>query len=126
MSNVWKLPSWKTAPSGAKPVPVELKLDSNSTRIRVVGTTLSRIVPRLPLLAPRNRSIGSLFTFTKFSNRLTLLGDVNVDGKVDYLDIAPFIGLLAAGTFQAEADVNESGEVNFLDISPFIGILSSP
>ena len=71
-------------------------------------------------------SNGSLGTVRLSVISDVLLGDVNVDGKVDYLDIAPFIGLLAAGTFQAEADVNESGEVNFLDISPFIGILSSP
>ena len=52
------------------------------------------------------------------------LGDVNQDGVVDFLDISPFIGLLSAGEFQAEADCNQDGEVNFLDISPFITILS--
>ena len=32
-----------------------------------------------------------------------LLGDVNLDGTVDFLDISPFILRLATGTFQVEA-----------------------
>ena len=53
-----------------------------------------------------------------------LLGDVNLDGVVNFLDISSFIGVLSAGGFQAEADCNEDGSVNFLDISVFISILS--
>ena len=53
-----------------------------------------------------------------------LLGDVNLNGTVDFLDIAPFISILSTGAFQAEADVDQSGSVDFLDILPFIGILS--
>jgi hypothetical protein len=53
-----------------------------------------------------------------------LLGDVNLSGTVDFLDISPFISVLSGGTFQAEADCDQSGEVNFLDITPFIAILS--
>ena len=55
---------------------------------------------------------------------LLLLGDVNQDGIVNFLDISPFIGLLSAGDTQAEADIDQNGTVNFLDISPFIGILA--
>ena len=55
-----------------------------------------------------------------------LLGDVNLDGIVNFLDISPFISILSGGTgFLAEADINQDGTVNFLDIAPFIGILSS-
>ena len=54
----------------------------------------------------------------------TLLGDVNLDGVVDFLDIAPFIAVLTSRDFQAEADVDESGAVDFLDIPGFIAILS--
>ena len=56
-----------------------------------------------------------------------LLGDVNQDGNVNFLDIAPFIIALGGqgGPIIAEADVNEDGIVNFLDISPFIVILAS-
>lgn len=54
-----------------------------------------------------------------------LLGDVNMDGAVNFLDINPFIGFLTSGTFNDEADCNGDGVVNFLDIAPFIGILSA-
>jgi len=53
-----------------------------------------------------------------------LLGDVDLNGTVDFLDIGPFITLLSSGGFQEEADVDENESVNFLDISPFIAILS--
>ena len=53
-----------------------------------------------------------------------VLGDVNLSGTVDFLDISPFIAILSSGGFQAEADFDESGTVNFLDIAPFIAILS--
>jgi len=53
-----------------------------------------------------------------------LLGDINSDNAVNFLDIQPFISILSAGDFQAEADFDESGDVNFLDITPFIAILS--
>ena len=52
-----------------------------------------------------------------------LLGDVDLDGVVNFLDIGPFIALLLNGDFQVEADTNEDGVVNFLDIGPFIVIL---
>ncbi len=53
-----------------------------------------------------------------------LLGDVNLDGVVSFLDISSFIGILSGGGFQAEADCDENGVVSFLDIAAFIGILS--
>ena len=53
-----------------------------------------------------------------------VLGDVNLDGLVTFLDIAPFIALLSASGFQPEADCNEDGVLNFLDISFFIDILA--
>ena len=53
-----------------------------------------------------------------------LLGDVNQDGVVDFLDIQPFIVRLSSETFQAEADIDGNGAVEFLDIAPFIGLLS--
>ena len=54
-----------------------------------------------------------------------LLGDVNLDGRVNFLDISPFIAILTTGDFQDEADLDQNGSVNFLDISPFIAALSS-
>ena len=69
--------------------------------------------------------------FTSSSGTLSLvaspvlLGDVSLDGTVDFFDIAPFIAVLAANGFQAEADINLDGAVNFFDISPFINILAN-
>ena len=59
-----------------------------------------------------------------------LLGDTNLDGIVNFLDISPFISILAGGAgfdprAVANADTNESGGISFLDISPFINILAS-
>jgi len=54
-----------------------------------------------------------------------LLGDVNMDGVVNFFDISPFIGILSNNTYLEEADCNQDGVVNFLDISPFIGILAN-
>jgi len=53
-----------------------------------------------------------------------VLGDVNQDGIVTFLDINPFIQFLATDGFLEEADCNQDGEVNFLDIAPFIEILA--
>jgi hypothetical protein len=52
------------------------------------------------------------------------LGDCNLDGVVNFLDITPFISVLSSSGFLEEADCNEDGNVNFLDITPFIAILS--
>ena len=54
-----------------------------------------------------------------------LLGDANLDGVVDFLDITPFITLLTTNDFLAEADINGDGAVTFLDITPLIDILTS-
>ena len=53
-----------------------------------------------------------------------LIADVNLDGFVNFLDIAPFIALLANDAYQLEADVNQDGVLDFLDISFFINELT--
>ena len=53
-----------------------------------------------------------------------LLGDVNLDVVVDFLDISPFIEALTSGNYQHEVDCDQNGIVDFFDISPFIAILS--
>lgn len=54
-----------------------------------------------------------------------VLGDVNLDGVVDLLDVAPFVALLTNGVFQAEGDINSDGEVNLLDVTLFVELLSN-
>jgi len=70
-----------------------------------------------------NSEINSPSDYT-VTGATVLLGDVDLNGSVEFLDIAPLIAVLSNGVFQAEADCDESGEVDFLDISPFITILS--
>ena len=53
-----------------------------------------------------------------------LLGDVNCDGVVNLLDIAPFVDLISTSGFSDKADINMDGFVNLLDVAPFVQILS--
>ena len=53
-----------------------------------------------------------------------LLGDVNLDHTVTFLDISFFIATLSSNSFQAEADCNQDGVVDFLDIAFFVAILA--
>ena len=52
-----------------------------------------------------------------------VLGDSNLDGVVNFLDISPFINFIFYG-YQTESDINEDGIVDFFDIAPFIRLLS--
>ena len=54
----------------------------------------------------------------------SLLGDVNLDGLVNLLDVAPFVELVSSGEFQFEADINGDGVVNLLDVAPLVELLS--
>ena len=53
-----------------------------------------------------------------------LIGDINMDGDVNLLDVAPFVDLISTGTFQAEADINDDGDVNLLDVAGFVELLA--
>lgn len=73
---------------------------------------------------PRGGSytISNLMTMPTSTN--VILGDVNRDGDVNFLDIAPFIEVLSNNEFQVEADIDLCGKVDFLDIAPFIQLLA--
>ena len=60
-----------------------------------------------------------------FVSQITILGDCNLDGIVDFLDIQHFIAILSFATFFEQADCNEDGIVDFLDVGPFIAILAA-
>ena len=55
---------------------------------------------------------------------LRALGDVNLDGEVNGLDVDPFVDVLLNGTddnaTRITADMNSDGEVNGLDVDPFV------
>ena len=60
----------------------------------------------------------------RFNSAAFLLGDVNQDGAVNFLDIAPLIQVLTSSSFEPSADTDKDGQVNFLDIAGFIQLLS--
>ena len=88
-------------------------LDADSLRIRTYGLKIGFLA-----------SVGSFFHEFDTVAVQTLLGDCNLDGIVDFLDIQPFISILSNNSFLAQADVDEDGDVDFLDIIPFVAILS--
>ena len=53
-----------------------------------------------------------------------MIGDVNLDGIVSLLDVAPFVDRITTGTFEEEADVNQDGMVDLLDVAPFVALLT--
>lgn len=55
---------------------------------------------------------------------VVLPGDVNLDGVLNLLDVAPFVERLSTGTYQIEADINQDGMVNLLDVGPFVTLLT--
>ena len=73
----------------------------------------------------QSRSHFSFASFAATPGAPVLLGDVDMNGAVDFFDIQPFIDLLSNQMFQDEADINGDGTVDFFDIQPFIDILSA-
>jgi hypothetical protein len=55
----------------------------------------------------------------------SLLGDVNLSGNIDLLDVGPFVNVLVQGVYRCEADLNQDGDVNLLDVQRFVELLAS-
>ena len=72
----------------------------------------------------QNRSNFSYLSISAAPSTGGLLGDVNGDDVVDFLDIGPFVTVLTTNGFQFEADINGDTVVDFLDISPFVSLLT--
>jgi hypothetical protein len=53
-----------------------------------------------------------------------LLGDVNCDGVLNLLDVAPFVAVISSGVYDAKADMNRDSAVNLLDVNPFVIAIS--
>ena len=97
-------------------------LDTFETALNGTGNTLTiTFTANVPFEAA---AFDNLRVFTEGGGGDPLLGDVNLDGMVDFFDIQPFIDVLSDGSNQPEADIDMNGEVNFFDIAGFIGILS--
>lgn len=53
-----------------------------------------------------------------------IIGDVNGDGVVNLLDVAPFVTAVSNGDYIPAADTNQDGAINLLDVDPFVGLLA--
>jgi hypothetical protein len=68
-----------------------------------------------------NRALGLLVTeFTFVPEPSILLGDLNLDGEINGLDVDPFVDVLLSGPYQIQADINLDAVVNGLDVDPFV------
>lgn len=67
---------------------------------------------------------GDQFACIEYSPTEFLLGDVNCDGSVDLLDVAPFVALITANQFNEKADINGDDSVDLLDVAPFVDLLT--
>ncbi len=52
------------------------------------------------------------------------IGDVNGDGGVNLLDVAPFVDAILSAQYCPNADTNFDGVVNILDVKPFVDLLN--
>ncbi len=64
------------------------------------------------------------FCFNATTVASFVLGDINCDGDVNLLDVAPFVDALT-GMYNAKADINEDGVVDLLDVAPFVDLFTS-
>ena len=76
------------------------------------------------LLVPFDTADGSYLLTTQLPKTRPLLGDVNEDGDVNLLDVAPFVEVLSTGSFHSNADMDQNGVVNLLDVTPFVAALA--
>ena len=59
-----------------------------------------------------------------FESSLGKLGDINCDGAINLLDVAPFVEILTAGGISIKADMNQDGAVDLLDVQPFVNLIT--
>ena len=52
-----------------------------------------------------------------------MVGDVNLDGSLDILDIVTTVNLVLFGEFNGLADMNSDGVVNILDIIQMVNLI---
>jgi hypothetical protein len=66
-----------------------------------------------------NATLTSSGQFSEF-----ILGDLNGDCVVSWLDVQLFVDVLTSGTYNPAADINQDGAVNLSDVAPFIQLLN--
>ena len=93
----------------------------------VAGAAFVRPIIRFDEVVSTADSQENCFVFNTSlcaNSKAVVLGDVNMDGVVDLLDVAPFVDLISTGGFSPQADINMDGQVTLLDVDPFVNILT--
>ncbi len=86
-----------------------------------VITEIKGDVIAIPL---RDEIISNIYTNSVLLNVVPNLGDINLDGVINLLDVAPFVTLLTDGEYQIEADIKLDAAVDLLDVEPFVSRLT--
>ena len=55
---------------------------------------------------------------------MCIVGDTNLDGVVNLLDVSSFVDAVTNSAFACEADTNEDGSVDLLDVASFVSLLT--
>ena len=53
-----------------------------------------------------------------------LLGDTNLDGDINLVDVQPFVDQLTSSGYQDDADINQDGLLDLLNVGPFVDLLN--
>ena len=90
----------------------------------------SHNIPKVPVTGlkihnPTRRLICGTYGISAFSLDLDqeLVGDINVDGVVNILDIVLLVNMVLNAEYNALADLNNDGVINILDIVVLVNII---
>ena len=61
--------------------------------------------------------------FFDVQNNSQILGDLNVDGLVNILDVVMLVNVILQGESNLFADINFDGEINVIDIVQLVSII---
>lgn len=93
------------------------------------ATNPQDIIRALDVAEPSNPLFGfgaiSSLTISRVVDADLGTGDVNLDGFVNKLDVAPFVEVLMSAEYQVEADINCDGSVDLFDVQPFVELMTN-
>ena len=87
-----------------------INLDSNNSNILIANSNYNNIDP-------------INISFTVAIDSSNLVGDVNLDGSTDVLDVISIVNIILDDDYNAYGDINVDGELNVVDIVLLIDII---